>query len=664
MINCGGTRDMSDYWFASETHEIMCLLIDVHRPTHHNNINITRSIVLIDDGKYELENCPKDEDRIDFEEEDDDYDYEDNNENEEEKDLDYQEDTNKISVKKEEADSKPNIVKKENEEMMVDMSNEDKIIVDNKQDIPTDKQSRRLKKKKDNIPDLDTISEELNENIEVKKENKVEDIVNQVSLKKTKKSAILDEKLIKKRIKMKKIKKFRAYYSGNYFGYPASYIFYKIASQLHREDSQTLWYLIMALTDHYLQSHINQTVYDILYTECHSEVLRLNKNKSHSNISNFSSNIHKIKKEDNKNNPNIESDSKLMDYTDVVAKTTNREVGTIIVDPDYRLFLYRHWSLFDSFIYSNYTLGKLLTWKEPGKAEIKKMLTYIGIPLDESKQKYSFMKNDYKDLFKSKITQISQIFDLKDLIFPSFIYQFDQRTQLSASDFTHCINAILNYPFNLNNLNDEIGWEDGKDEINKEEKNDENVGNNNKDQNEKKNKMNNKFDHFWAAYDFLSLKNPKMLKTAIELAIKFQIAVVSNGTKILDKRSITPSRDFRYAIINSDISEDTKYFHYPLSLEKLALFVMDTFHTSRVAKINAIKPFVLAIYNSKNKSYLAAGVLGSARQYENEKNQFSIRFGVCARKVGANLVFNNFDDCIVEVPRDDFLQFLDEVCMI
>jgi cell division control protein 45 len=578
MINCGGTRDMSKYWFNSATNFI-CLLLDVHRPSHHNNVH-SKLVVIIDDNQNSYDDCPQEDDLLDLEESDE-------------------------------------------EENLEEIPEADEFEEDNKEEGKEEsKPRRRLNKKTNGEENFDDVD---------------------FSASKDRKTADVDDKQIKRRIKIKKRMKIQNYYSGNYFGYPSSYILYHITQNMNRDDSYALWLLIIAVTDLYLKSHINNTQYDTLYNECLKHVTTL-ANKVQPTRS--------IKTEVIDNEMLVD---KKNDYSDVIVKTSHRETKSIVLETDYNLYLYRHWNLFESFIYSSYTLARLTTWKEPGKKEVQKIFAYMGIPFDEAKQKYAFMKNEYKSLFKEKIVEISKKFDLKELLFSSFVYQFDQRTQFSASDFVHCISAILQYPFALTEL-EEPGFDDDEfaGEVTSDPEKRKVIDENNKAMKA------HKYDHFWASYDLLSLKKAKLIKVSIDLAVKFQITLVSNGTAIIDKKSITPSKNFRYSIINTDVAEEIKYFQHPLSLEKLALFVTDT-HQNNVLFKNklAYKPFVLAVLNSINKTYLVAGVLGKTN---GDKNQFAMKFRVCAKNTGANLLLCNFDDSIVEIPKDNFIPFLEECC--
>ena len=679
MLNCGGTLDLTKHWFTDPINNILTLIIDSHRPISHNNIH-HEYIVFIDDSKYNLENVPKEEELREVKEADsDDYDSDNeknanNEENNYEDDIESSKNNNGKSDKN--RDDKSNIIEEESKENEIldeeqeflydeEAPNKDTNLIgnqnkkENKKDElnivekeNAEKKKKRLIRKKHHLDDLAESDQDG---------SKIEDI--DLGEIKEKKSAEIDEKILKRNIKRKKKLKIANYYAGKYYGYPTSFIIYNIINQINRDDNHSLWLLIVAITDHYLQHHFSDEDYDNLHSYCLKEVLRINKNTNMTNR-NFSNNF-----DESEENKDL---SKLV-------KTLNKEVKTISQELDYKLFLYKHWNLFDSFIYSNYTVASLMTWKEEGKKEIQKILAYMGIPLDEAKQKYIYMKNEYKTVFKDKIIEISKRFDMKDLVFESFIYQFDQRTQLSACDFVYCLNAILEYPFNMSELHDELvcitnetiedletknPTEDANGEFsNNSNSEGETGGANENNLNGKSNQCGKrllKIDHFWTTYEFLGLKASKLVKTALDLAIKFQISLVNNGTAVIDKKKITPSNNFRYAIINNDLSDDIKYFQNPLSLEKLSLFVMNLYHKSKFNKMFENKPFILALSHSTNNSYLVAGVI--SYDGSNDKNDFSMRFRLSSRKLSAKLIYNNFNDCIVEIFKNDFIAFLEDVC--
>ena len=185
------------------------------------------------------------------------------------------------------------------------------------------------------------------------------------------------------------------------------------------------------------------------------------------------------------------------------------------------------------------------------------------------------MKNEYLDTFKDKIIDVSKKFFLNEIIFHSFIYQFDNNTEMSASDCVYLLSCLMEFPFeefndieieddeyldenNSNISNDYIEKNNENDEGNKAQK--ENEDNEKSIINKKNKKKENIEKKFWIAYRFLSLKKLNMTNGLINIAIKFQIALTNNATSILDKNGVKNEQKFRYS---TNLSEDSRYFLYP-----------------------------------------------------------------------------------------------------
>lgn len=613
FLNCAGSEDFSNHWFLKENLEPNCLLIDTHRPSHHNNIHCNK-LIIVDDGYYNYTNCPREEDMEEL----------------------------RNNVEEDEYDSY------DDEEEVESLRGDSKFIKDDEQyygdeeEKKEDKKGKKLRKLGGEI-----IEEDINE-------EEYLDELDDIKITKTIKNTDINQKLLKRKIRAKKRQMIQNYYSGSYFGYPSANLLYKLTTLLHKEDNETLWLSIISITDHYLQLRIDSKMYETLYAQTHGEVLRLNRNRDTKIIKSKSSNTEEqiIENKD--------------DYGDVDIKTSNREPKTILLETEYKLYLYRHWSLYDSFIYSNYTLGSLTSWREPGKKEVQKLLAFMGIPLDQANQKYLYMKSQFRDIFIQKVPEISRKFDLTGLLFNSFVYQLDEKTQFSASDFVYSLNATLEYPFGSFNLENDFYFEDTENNINNklEEHSIKTKDASNCVNNLLLEQKTDKFNNFWYTYDLLSLRGSDKMHKAIDLAIKFQKALVNSGTPVIDKKSITATANFRYATINSDLAEDIKYFQNPLSLERLALFVMDTYHVMNTKKDKVNKPFVLAVFNSINRTYLIAGVLGNAKEDLYDKNQFPIRFRLAASNLGAKLLYTGFDDNIVELNQSDYLAFIERMCEV
>ena len=278
------------------------------------------------------------------------------------------------------------------------------------------------------------------------------------------------------------------------------------------------------------------------------------------------------------------------------------------------------------------------------------------------------MRCEYKDSFKSQITEISRKFDLKDLIYHSFIYQFDQNIEMSASDCVYLTSSLLEYPFD--DICDIEIEDDDFIEDNNYVKLMEKI-NNSDDDNQIKTDLNieivkkkryedNWIKKFWLAYKFLSLKKLNMTNSLIDLSIKFQIALANNSTIVIDKNGIIQSSKFRYSIINSNLSDESKYFHYPGNLERLTELLIEIYKRNRKDFIE--KPFLLAFLDAETKTYLVNGIGNDTGM--NNKNDFYIKFVYVVRKLGIKMNFSFCNDEIVSIGKDDLYRFIEEITNI
>ena len=648
LINCLGEMDLTKYWFCQEKN-ILTLIAESKRPIHHQNLRNKTNVVIIDDGNNNLEYCPTEREMEIIRQKvinvDDNEIKEKLNLEKEEKNNTENEGENIYQINKEDKEEKNGEEKEEEEEINekekgAESKNISKKKIIKKRNDRNDEDFNELKKEKDS---LDEIADEVSAKPEKQslQENKEEDDEEE-------KEENSQEKKINEKIKeFEEINyKVNEYYGGSYYGLPSTYIFYSIAHQLHKENTFYLWYLIISMTDEYLRYHISDKKYDKIYAICQNEVLRIEKKKS---------------KEDD---------------TLKIYKSTSKEGKTILIGSDYKLILYRHWNLYDSFIYSTYPLGILSTWKEPGKGEVQKIFAYMGIPLSEARQKYRYMKNEYLDTFKDKIIDVSKKFFLNEIIFHSFIYQFDNNTEMSASDCVYLLSCLIECPFEeFNNIEieDDEFLEDNNSNISdddeeKNEKSNEEVDINN-DMEKNKEKINTKknkeniLKKFWMAYRFLSLKKLNMTNNLIDIAIKFQIALTNSATSILDKNGVKNEQKFRYSIVSGNLSEDSRYFQYPGNLERLCLVISETYKQLRGKKVEN-KPYLLAYIDAENKTYVIDGNLGCNKKDDDEKNTFPIQFKFVVKKLKIPFSYNYSTEEIITIKKDDLYSFINQIAQL
>jgi cell division control protein 45 len=83
--------------------------------------------------------------------------------------------------------------------------------------------------------------------------------------------------------------------------------------------------------------------------------------------------------------------------------------GRILSEKDYRFFLLRHTSLFESMVHSNYIATKLQVWTNRGMHKLLELLAKMGFPLDECRQPYAFMKPTLKRRLGEQIANYAEV---------------------------------------------------------------------------------------------------------------------------------------------------------------------------------------------------------------------------------------------------------------
>ena len=101
-----------------------------------------------------------------------------------------------------------------------------------------------------------------------------------------------------------------------------------------------------------------------------------------------------------------------------------------------------------------------------------------------------------------------------------------------------------------------------------------------------------KYANFWVAYDALDKNNKNLIEEGINMAKELQKALVQIGTSIIDKKEVKVGEGFRYVFLENDYLKDVQLFQYPLALQKLALFILET---------HKVKFLIFSIFRQKIK---------------------------------------------------------------
>lgn len=270
--------------------------------------------------------------------------------------------------------------------------------------------------------------------------------------------------------------------------------------------------------------------------------------------------------------------------------------------------LLRHWSLFESINNSTYMMAKLNLWKEPGQKSLRDFLLQIGIPLDQAKQKFSFMDPELKSELTDRIRKKAETFGLGEILQHSFVRQYDSKTQFSSHDMAYSVSSLLEHP----NISGESGLKSENKQPNA--------------QTDQKQSAVSSYEqllqNFWVAYDALEQNSHSKLALiykGIEQTKEMQQAIMRVGNAILDQREVKQMKQFNYVFIENSFLKDIQLFQYPLSLSKLGLFILQA-RKARLKSEKAQKPLILSVRNPEKKKTLVIAVFGPDQA--NSRNTF------------------------------------------
>lgn len=206
-------------------------------------------------------------------------------------------------------------------------------------------------------------------------------------------------------------------------------------------------------------------------------------------------------------------------------------------------------------------------------------------------------------------------FSLSNIGTTTFVRQLDNKTQASSIDVVYALSSILESPKNLSRK-DHSQFQATTEEMKRQAEQSTAHSRVASAIQEKEQSLEHanecKYANFWVAYDALEKHNKHLIDLGIELAKELQIAMVQIGTSIIEKKEVKIGEDFRYVMLDNDHLKDVQLFQYPLALQKLALFIMET-HKGKFQKSRDL-PMVVLVKNSKKGTSLIVAVMGFTRE--------------------------------------------------
>jgi cell division control protein 45 len=407
----------------------------------------------------------------------------------------------------------------------------------------------------------------------------------------------------------------RYYSAGSYYGAPAAFVAYQLATQLRFGDHTTLlWLACVGVTDAYWHGRLDLTGYSTLALQLRQACQKLDADDSDDIALRARNTVYAEQLSSN-------------GATGERTKLSLRGTGRVFSQPDYKFFLLRFSSLLDAMMYSDTVSTQLQLYRPAGMNKLKELLAKMGFPLAECQQPYAFMKPALRRMLASKLQEYAEEYGLENLEYTSFLRITGYQSVLSAADAAHAAAALLDF---------------GSD----------------------------KDDMFNRALDALQSNAPPRvmdlqnednlvnggsltgnpLGYGLHLAMKLQKKIFAAAASLMERNAITSLAHFRYAHVG-----DEPVLAKPAVLTRLAQYL---FQLHRVNGKWVGRPLILLAKD--DDIYTVAGYEYTEKAGDWVRNRWGQHFALAAQSMTGAFSFGH-DSHVIRVGSNDVQRFLEQL---
>ncbi|ODV91839.1 hypothetical protein CANCADRAFT_22964 [Tortispora caseinolytica NRRL Y-17796] len=321
----------------------------------------------------------------------------------------------------------------------------------------------------------------------------------------------------------------------------------------------------------------------------------------------------------------------------------------LTLDTDFRLFLLRHWSLYNALIHSKYVCTRLHLWRQSGRSRVKRLLAHMGISIISAKENWVHTDMELKKTLADRFRKVSANYDIESIIVEGIFRKFGFRGKISARDAVDAIAALLESG-RPHSLADSRSLPTPQSSATSSPDHGAKVATD-------RDKM--YVEHFWAGWD--SVDDINLLKYGVEKAQILEEAVLRTGAAIMESKTIRELR-VGYLVAVRD-SPDQNMFLNPIAIMRLAQWI-----SHAVANLRKPRPMILAILDKATDTYMAvglpspvgmSGVDDEDEEDLNQKNAFRIGFQEAAERTEARYRIDGFESATIQIRRQDFSTFME-----
>ncbi|XP_014224296.1 cell division control protein 45 homolog [Trichogramma pretiosum] len=289
----------------------------------------------------------------------------------------------------------------------------------------------------------------------------------------------------------------------------------------------------------------------------------------------------------------------------------------VTYDKDLRLALYRHWTVEDSLKHSLPTAVALRLWSIKGQHRMRELLAEMGLPLCQSKQKFSSMDLTLRNEFKDMIEKLSDKYKIRSIVSGDFTMQYGYRFKYCATDIVYAMLAIL-----------ESTGRDRPPQL-----------------------------CFLEASDCLSRMKKEILEKGIEKAKIMLGYVFKAAQSLLELKQVTNAGNFLYVVISEGMLHHHLFAH-PHMLLMLAQFILRAYAESTRSRKTATLPLVAsATFSEEEGTCLIVGVPPVLE--EQPRSFFGKAFSQAAENTNSFIDQDYFDVTMARLKSEDRPKFFD-----
>ncbi|XP_031840909.1 cell division cycle protein 45 [Nomia melanderi] len=404
----------------------------------------------------------------------------------------------------------------------------------------------------------------------------------------------LNEEDIIKRAERRKWAENRAtilfnYTQYSYYGKSSAMLVFEMAWSMSKDNLDMLWWAIVSSTEQAILGKVESRLSVLEEGSLHSHVSRL---------------THKQGGETEKQQQQQQSTIR------------------ITYDKDLSLALYRHWTVEASLKHSVPTAVSLKLWSIRGEQRLKELLAEMGLPLAQSKQRFSAMDLSLRQEFRQMIEKLAGKYKVDTIIGTSFTLQYGYRFKYCASDIVYAMLALL----------------------------------------ESSSKEKLPQSCFLDALDCLSRTKKDILESGIEKAKVMLSSIFKTAQGILQMKQIRSAGSFLYIIIPEG-SVDSQVFAHPHPLLMFAQFILKAYVDSSKLRRAPEWPLVVSsVYDAQDGTCLMVGIPPVCE--DQPRSLFGRAFEQAAKNTNSYIEADYFDTTIIRLKIEERTKFMDALAAL